>query len=164
MEERKKRTKLSKEDALSLMQKFCTNQDRCQSEIRTRLIEHSVYGDLLEQIIAKLITDDFINEERYAKAYVSGKFRIKKWGKIKIVNELRFRKISTYSINKALKQIDYDEYLQTLDGLLEKKSRTLKKKEKWDRRKKLTAYAIQKGYEYEVIKEVLSSNPILGVQ
>jgi len=155
MEERKKRTKLSKEDALSLMQKYCAYQDRCQSEIRTRLIEHSVYGDALEQIIAELITDDFINEERFAKAYVSGKFRIKKWGKMKIIKELKFRKIYTYSINKALKQIDYDEYLDTLNTLLEKKHRTLRAKDKWDRRKKLTAFATQKGYEYEVIKEVM---------
>ena len=156
MEERKKRTKLSKEDALSLMQKHCAYQDRCQSEIRTRLIEHSVYGDALEEIIADLISDDFINEERFAKSYVRGKFRIKKWGKIKIINELKFRKISSYSINKALKQIDYDEYLDTLNALIVKKSRTITSKDKWERRKKLTAFATQKGYEYDVIKEVLS--------
>ncbi len=160
MEERKKRTRLSKEDALSLMQKFCAYQDRCQSEIRTRLIEHSVYGDDLEQIIAELISDDFINEERFAKAYVSGKFRIKKWGKMKLIKELKFRKVSKYSINKALEQIDYDEYLETLNSLLEKKANTIRARDKWDRKKKLTAYATQKGYEYEVIKEVMNSNPI----
>lgn len=163
MEERKKRTKLSKEDALSLMQKFCAYQDRCQSEVRTRLIEHSVYGDALEQIIADLISDDFINEERFAKAYVSGKFRIKKWGKMKIVKELKFRRISAYSINKGLKEIDYDDYLETLNSLLEKKSRTLNSKDKWDKRKKLTAFATQKGYEYEVIKEVMASNKLFSI-
>ena len=163
MEERKKRKKLSKEDALSLMQKACAYQDRCQSEIRTRLIEHSVYGDDLEQIIADLISDDFINEERFAKAYVRGKFRIKRWGKMKIVKELKFRRISTYSINKGLKEIDYDEYLSTLNNLLEKKSATLRAKDKWDKRKKLTSYATQKGYEYEVIKEVMVANPIFKI-
>jgi regulatory protein len=162
MEERKKRTKLSKEDALSLMQKYCAFQDRCQSEIRTRLIEHSVYGETLEQIIAELIADDFINEERFAKAYVSGKFRIKRWGKIKIVKELKYRQISTYSIDKALKQIDYDEYLQTLNAILEKKARTITTKDPWERRKKLTAFATQKGYEYEVIKEVMQANSELA--
>jgi len=163
MEERKKRTRLSKDDALSLMQKFCSIQDRCQSEIRTRLIEHSVYGDDLEEILADLISDDFINEERFAKAYVRGKFRIKKWGKMKIIKELKFRRISTYSINKGLKEIDYDNYLSTLDALLEKKSRTLKPKDKWERRKKLTSFATQKGYEYEVIKEVMQSNSLFSV-
>jgi regulatory protein len=161
MEERKKRTRLSKEDALNLMQKHCAYQDRCQSEIRTRLIEHSVYGDDLEEIIADLISDDFINEERFAKAYVRGKFRIKKWGKMKIVKELKFRKISAYSMNKALKEIDYDEYLDTLNTLLEKKHPTLRAKDKWEHRKKLTAYATQKGYEYEVIKEVMNANDAL---
>jgi len=155
MEERKKRTRLSKDDALSLMQKFCAYQDRCQSEVRTRLIEHSVYGDDLEEILADLISDDFINEERFAKSYVSGKFRIKKWGRMKIVKELKFRKISTYSINKGLRQIDEDDYLETLRILLEKKSKTIQTRDKWQRRKKLTAYATQKGYEYELIKEAL---------
>ena len=155
MEERKKRTRLSKDDALNLMQKYCVIQDRCQSEIRTRLIEHSVYGDDLEEIIADLISDDFINEERFAKAYVRGKFRIKKWGKMKIVKELKFRKISSYSINKGLKEIDGDDYIETLQLLLEKKAATLRVKDKWERRKKLTSFATQKGYEYEVIKEVL---------
>jgi len=164
MEDRKKRTKLSKEDALSLMQKFCAYQDRCQSEIRTRLIEHSVYGDTLEQIIADLISDDFINEERFANAYVRGKFRIKKWGKMKIIKELKFRRISAYSITKALKEIDYDVYLETLNLLLEKKNRTLRPKDKWDRRKRLTSYATQKGYEYEVIKEVMGNNEIFSVK
>ena len=158
MEERKKRTKLSKEDALNLMQKHCTYQDRCQSEIRTRLIEHSVYGDDLEEIIAELISDDFINEERFVQAYVRGKFRIKKWGKMKILKELKYRRISAYSINKVMKEIDYDEYLDTLKLLLQKKNPTLRVKDKWDRRKKLTSYATQKGYEYEVIKEVLNAN------
>ena len=158
MEERKKRTKLSKDDALILMQKYCAYQERCQSEVRTRLIEHSVYGDALEEILAELITENFLNEERFAKAYAGGKFRIKKWGKMKIVKELKFKKISSYSINKALKEIDYDAYLETLHQLLEKKSRTLRSKDKWDKRKKLTSFATQKGYEYDVIKEVLNTN------
>ena len=164
MEERKKRTKLSEEDALSLMQKFCAFQDRCQSEIRTRLIEHSVYGDALEEIIADLISDYFINEERFAKAYVRGKFRIKKWGKMKIIKELKFRRISAYSIKKGLTEIDYDVYLETLNLLLEKKDRTLRPKDKWDRRKRLTSYATQKGYEYEVIKEVMGNNEIFSLK
>ena len=139
------------------MQKFCAYQDRCQSEVRTRLIEHSVYGDDLEEVLADLISDDFINEERYAQSYVSGKYRIKKWGKMKILKEPKFRKISDYSINKAFKQIDYDDYLETLTTILIKKANTLTTKDSWERRKKLTAFATQKGYEYEVIKEAMNS-------
>jgi len=161
MEERKKRTKLSKEDALILMQKYCAYQDRCQSEVRTRLIEHHVYGEALEQIIAELISDNFINEERFAKSYVSGKFRIKKWGKLKIIKELKFRKISQYSINKALQQIEYDDYLHTLQNLLLKKANTLNTKDEWELKKKLTSYATQKGYEYEVIKEAINQTNLL---
>ncbi|MEM9547744.1 MAG: regulatory protein RecX [Bacteroidota bacterium] len=155
MEKRKKRTKLSKEDALSVMQKYCVYQDRCQSEVRTRLIEHCIYGDDLEEIIADLISDDFINEERFAKSYVSGKFKMKKWGRLKIVKELKFRKISAYSIKKGLQQIEESDYLETLKSLLGKKANTITKGDKWARKKKLIAYATQKGYEYEVIKEAM---------
>jgi len=157
LEERKKRTRLSKEDALIVMQKFCAYQERSHSEVRTRLIEYSVFGDALEQVIAELITDDFLNEERFAKSYARGKFRIKKWGKMKILKELRFRRISDYSIRKAMLEIDYDDYLSTLSDLIHKKIPTVKAKDKWEKRKKLTSYATQKGYEYDVIKEVFSS-------
>lgn len=138
------------------MQKICSVQDRCSSEIRTRLIEHGVYGDDLEQVLAELIVDNFLNEERFAKAYVSGKFKIKRWGKIKIRQGLKFRKISEYSIKKGMLEIDYDEYLNTIITLLEKKNEHLRAKDKWDRRKKLTSYAQQKGYEYDIIKEAMS--------
>ena len=156
MEERRKRTRLNKEDALSLMQKFCAYQDRCQSEVRTRLIEHSVYGDDLEEILADLISDDFINEERFAKSYVRGKFRIKRWGRLKIVRELKLRQISSYSIKKGLKEIEEDEYLETLKSIISKKDNTISAQNKWDRVKKLTSYATQKGYEYHLIKQVLN--------
>lgn len=156
MYENKKRTQLSKEDALYHMQKICATQERSSSEIRTRLIEHGVYGDHLEQVIAELISENYLNEERFAKAYASGKFKIKKWGKMKILQGLKYRKISEYSIRKAMKEIDYDDYLDTLALLINKKLPTVGSKDKWDLRKKLTSYATQKGYEYEVIKEVLS--------
>ncbi|MFT6334554.1 MAG: regulatory protein [Saprospiraceae bacterium] len=138
------------------MQKICSVEDRCSSEIRTRLIEHGVYGDELEQVLAELIVDNFLNEERYAKAYVSGKFKIKRWGKIKIRQGLTFRKISEYSIKKGMQEIDYDDYLSTITTLLEKKNANLRAKDKWDRLKKLTSYAQQKGYEYDIIKEAMS--------
>lgn len=160
MDERKKRTKLSAEGGLALMQKFCAYQDRCQAEVRTRLIEHSIYGDTLEEIIADLIADDFINEERFAASYVSGKFKIKRWGRLKILKELKFRQISNYSIKKAMKQIDEEEYTDVLATLLTKKSNTLSSaKDKWEKKKKLTAFATQKGYEYDVIKNVLDDSP-----
>ncbi len=156
MYERKKRTQLSKEDALYHMQKICSLQDRCSSEIRTRLIEHGVYGVELEQVLAELIVDNFLNEERFAKAYVSGKFKIKRWGKIKIRQGLKYRQISDYSIKKGMKEIDPEDYLITLINLLEKKNSVLRAKDKWDRIKKLTSYAQQKGYEYDIIKKALA--------
>ncbi len=137
------------------MQSVCAYQERSHSEIRTRLIEHSVYGDDLEQIIAELITEDFLNEERFAKAYARGKFRIKNWGKGKILKELKFRRISEYSMRKAMEEIEYEDYLETLTKLLNKKNAVLREKNKWKRRKKLIDFAIQKGYEWAAIYKVL---------
>lgn len=151
----KKRTQLNKDDALTLMQKYCAYQERSHSEVRTRLIEHSVYGDDLEEVISQLIMDDFLNEERFARAYARGKFRIKKWGRNKILKELKFRRVSDYSIRKAMTEIDEEEYYSTLHDLIRKKIATIKSKNQWDKRKKLTSYATQKGYEYGLIKEVL---------
>ena len=118
MEHKTKRTRLSKEEAITVMQKFCAYQERSQQEVRSRLIEHQVYGHAVEEIIAELITQDFINEERFAQAYTRGKFRIKKWGKHKILAMLKFHKISPYSIKKAFLEIANDEYFDTLKSIL----------------------------------------------
>lgn len=155
MYSKKERKALSKEEALDLMQKYCAYQERCHAEVRTRLIEHKVYGDDLEDVISDLILDNYLNEERFATAYARGKFRMKGWGRTKIIRELKFRKISPYCIKKAMKEIDQDEYYQKLLDLLSKKLTTVTEKNIYKKRNKLTQFALQKGYEYEFIKMAL---------
>ncbi|MEE9438390.1 MAG: regulatory protein RecX [Saprospiraceae bacterium] len=153
---KQKRRELDKEAALYLMQRYCVYQDRCQSEVRYRLIEHKVYGDDLENIIADLILDDFLNEERFARSYARGKFRIKSWGKIKIINQLKFKGISAYCLKKAMTEIEDEEYFNTLKQLLIKKAELVKSKNIYEKRKKLKNFALQKGYEYFLINEILN--------
>lgn len=141
----------SRDEATGNIQKYCAFQERCHQEVRSKLLEHGIYGDLLEEIISDLISDNYLNEERFARSFARGKFRIKNWGKNKIRSELKMRKVSTYSINEALNEIDNDEYLATLQRLLDKKERTTSFKNQYDRLKKLTDYAMVKGYEYELI-------------
>jgi regulatory protein len=141
----------SRDEATVNIQKYCAFQERCHQEVRSKLLEHGIYGDLLEEIISDLISDNYLNEERFARSFARGKFRIKNWGKNKIRSELKMRKVSTYSINEALNEIDNDEYLATLQRLLDKKERTTSFKNQYDRLKKLTDYAMVKGYEYELI-------------
>lgn len=107
----------------------------------------------IDILIADLITNNFMNEERFAEAFVSGKFRIKKWGKLKIKRHLKQKKISDYSINKGLAQIQDEEYLETLKQLAENK--LVKGKNDWEKKSKLKRYLANKGYENDLINEVL---------
>jgi regulatory protein len=106
----KKKKYISKDDALLKLQAYCAYQDRCHSEVRSKLLDLGIYGDDLEDIIVALIEDNFLNEERYARSYARGKFRIKQWGRLRIRRELKFRKISDYCIRKAMEEIDENDY------------------------------------------------------
>ena len=141
--------------ALDKMQKYCAIQERCQSEIRTKLIEIKIYGEDLESIIADLISDNFLNEERYAIAFARGKFRMKQWGRIKIKQELQMKKISPYCIKKAMQEIADEAYIETLKEVLEKKKNLLNEEDDFKRNYKLLQYAIGKGYESELIQKYL---------
>lgn len=143
--------------ALDKLQKYCAYQDRCHKEVRTKLYELGIYGDDQGQIIVQLIAEDFLNEERFAKSYARGKFRMKKWGKMKIIRELKSRQISEYCIKKGLKEIDDEEYEKVLQILLEKKNDILREKNIYVRRKKLFNYAYQKGYESFLIQNFVKT-------
>jgi regulatory protein len=141
--------------ALDKMQKYCAMQERCQSEIRSKLIEIKIYGEDLESIIAELITDNFLSEERYAKAFVRGKFRMNQWGKTKIKQALQLKKISPYCIKKGMEEITDEAYIETLKELLEKKKNILRETDSFQRNQKLLQYAISKGFESELIQKYL---------
>jgi len=148
---------LSKEAALKKLQNFCAYQERCQTEVRTKLIELGIYGDTLEEIISELISDDFINEERFAATFAGGKFRIKQWGKIKIVQALKAKKISDYCIRKALeKEIIDEDYAETLKKLIQKKISAIPEPNKIKKRYLLLQYALLKGFEQELVKNCLA--------
>lgn len=153
--EKPKRKRLSPQEALVAMQRFCAYQDRCHQEVRTRLIEHQVYGDDLEDILSDLITENFLNEERFAKSYARGKFRIKKWGRLRIRRELKFRQISEYCIKKGMLEIEDEDYYATLLDVLSKKDNLLTDSDPYKRKKKLVDHATRKGFEYHLITEAL---------
>ncbi len=138
----------SKEVALEKLKSYCAYQERCHSEVRTKLLEMNVFGDTLEEIIATLIEENFLNEERFATQFTLGKFRIKKWGKVRIKQELKLRKISDYCIRTAMTQIEDEDYIQTLRHWIEKeKSLDDSPKEKF----RLANFLLRKGFESELI-------------
>lgn len=147
-------------EAKTKIEAFCAYQERCDQEIRQKLSEWGMDSDHIDILISDLIQQNFLNEERFASAFVSGKFRIKKWGRIKIKQHLKQKNISTYSINKGLAEIDEVEYFHTLGQLAISKNALTYAKNKWDRLAKLQRYLQSKGYENDLIRETL--NHLLG--
>jgi regulatory protein len=148
--------KMSLEKALTKLQKFCAYQERCQEEARSKLLEFGIYGEKLDSIIAELIADDFINEERFAQTFARGKFKIKKWGKNRIIQELKFRKISDYCIKKALKEVDDHLYIETLSKILNEKLTQWNDLHEIEKKYKSAQYALMRGYESELIWKLLN--------
>jgi len=135
---------------------YCAYQERCHEEVRTKLLSLKIYGNNLEEIINKLIEDDFLNEERFAKAYAGGKFRIKKWGRGKIINELKKRKVSAYCINKAMLEIGQEDYLLTLNKLVSVTLKKYKTNNDFETKNKVTRYLISRGYESELVWDLVN--------
>lgn len=146
--------------ALEKARNWCAVQERCHSEVRSKLFDWGIREETAEQLISQLIAEGFLNEERFARAYARGKFRIKHWGRIKIVQGLKFRKISPYCIRKGLEEIEEEEYRQTLRGLFEKRCREVKERNPWTRKAKIFSYLAGKGYEPEQIRELLQEKGI----
>lgn len=141
--------------ALAKLERYCAYQERCQQEVRGKLLRLKVYGDELEQIMSELIASGFLNESRFAQSYARGKFRNNGWGREKIALELRRRQISPFDIRHGLEEIEEDEYREKLAGLLLKKRNTLRAKSSWEMRQKLFRFAQQKGYETELISRII---------
>jgi regulatory protein len=136
---------------------WCAYQERAQQEVRNKLYQWGLKSTDVEEIIAGLIETNFLNEERFARAYAQGKSRMKGWGKAKIKAGLKQKAISERLISKALQQVEGDDYEERLKTLLEKKSALLTEKDPYKRRYKLSNYALSKGYDYELINKTLSA-------
>ncbi len=133
------------------MERYCAYQERCHYEVREKIRSYGVFGDALEDLVAHLISEGFLNEERFAMAYVSGKFRIKSWGREKIRSALRKRHIGEYLIEKALGQIREEEYENTLHQILAKKMQKMPESDTWTLRNRLYQYAYGRGFESDKI-------------
>lgn len=157
MEEKKQKVYTVKQGIVKA-QAYCAYQERCQQEVRNKLHEWGLYGNEAEEVIAALINENFLNEERFAMAYVSGKFRLKKWGRVKLKLELKSRKISEYCIKKALSQINPEEYEKTILELIEKKKKDIKDKLPYMRKQKMLKYIVSKGFENEIVQNILDEH------
>jgi len=149
---------LDKKTALVKAESWCAYQERSQSEVRNKLYEWGLRHDELEEVITELIVTNFLNEERFAMAYVSGKVNIKKWGKVKIKQGLKLKKVPDRLIQKALNSIDEQKYLENLLSIAVKKAALMNEKDSVKLKFKLVTYLLGKGFENDLIFDVLKAN------
>lgn len=146
--------------ALAKAEHFCAYQERAQQEVRDKLYEWGLWPDAVEHIISQLIEGNFLNEERFARIYAKSKFNQKVWGRIKIKQGLKLKRVPDVLIKKALLTIDPDDYLTALTHLLQKKEAILNEKNQLKRRHKLQQYAMGRGFEAELIADILKNSEL----
>ncbi len=150
--------KLTPGQAGPKLKQYCAYQERCHSEVKEKLSSYGVYGKDADLIIATLVEENYLNEERFAIHFAGGRFRMKQWGKVKIKYELRQKQVSDYCIKKALAAIDSDEYEKTLAKLAEEKRKSLRsEKNIFIKKRKLQQYLVQKGFETGLVNELVNN-------
>ena len=134
---------------------FCAYQERTHKEVRNKLYELEIIGDESEAIITWLIENNYLNEERFARLFAGSKFRQKKWGRIKIRQELKMRGVSDYCLKAGMSEIDGDDYMVTLQEIIEKKSKDIKDSNKLIIKQKLVKFALSRGFENDLVFDVV---------
>lgn len=144
------------DEAKRKLEFYCSYQERCHYEVVEKLRGMNMIPQVVDTIVVHLIENNFLNEERFAQSFARGKHNIKKWGKVRIVNELKFRNISKYNIEKALKEIPQEHYLNTFHDTAEKHWDAIKETNLQKKKKKFCDYLLRKGFESHLIFEKLT--------
>ena len=142
-------------EAIQKIEHFCSYQERCHEDIATKLRSMKMNPDEIDTILVHLITENFLNEERFACSFARGKHRIKHWGKIRITNELRYKKITQTLIHKALQEITPEEYLNTFHTLAERHWASIQETNMLKKQKKWCDYLLRKGFESNLVYDKL---------
>ena len=145
--------------ALQKARQYCAYQERSHSEVRRKLAGFGLRGTEVEDLLSRLIEEDYLNEERFATAFAGGKFRVKRWGRNRIVHELRVRGVAEANIVSALKSIDEEEYRSCVQGLARKKWSELEAlaPSAWERSSKVSSYLIARGFEGDLVRAAMES-------
>ena len=155
----KSEIRISPTQALTKIYRYCAYQERSHQEVKNKLYDYGLYSSEVDELISRLITEGFLNEERFAKAFAGGKFRMKKWGRLKIEYELKSLGLTQNCIGLGMKEIDAADYARTLKNLLKKKALQTTEENSFKKRDKVARFAIAKGYEpeqvWELVKEIL---------
>lgn len=149
---------LTPDQAFQKIKQYCAYQERCHSEVKEKLYSFGLYKKEAEEILSKLVEENYLNEERFAIQYAGGKFRMKQWGRVKIKYSLKQKQVSEYCIKKALAAIPDTEYSKALQKLFDQKLKTLRsEKNIFIKKRKLQDYLLYKGYESGLVKELVET-------
>ena len=149
--------KYSFSEAIIKIESWCAYQDRCTFEVEQKLTSWNIPLEQQSEIIKHLLSNRFLDDKRFVESFVSGKFKIKRWGKIKIKHHLNQKRIDKVSIQEGLKKIDLDAYLETMKHLAQKKFLEKKVKDDlWAIRRRVSTYLASKGYESDLIHDVVA--------
>ena len=143
-------------EATKKLERYCAYQERCHKEVVEKLRGMGMIPQAIDHILAHLIQENYVNEERFAKSFTRGKFRIKKWGKNRIVRELKIRDISSFNIQTALREITGTEYLEVFHAIALKRWQQLTEADVQKRKQKLASYLRYRGWESELIYDKIS--------
>ncbi len=151
-----KKTSFSLQEAQKKLEHYCAYQERCHWEVEQKLKQMGMIPSAQELIITELIEENYLNESRFAQSFARGKFRIKKWGKQRIVRELKARKMSAYNIKLALKEISDSDYQSTFFSLFEKRKEAVSHESIPIQKKKILAFMVYRGWETHLIYTALN--------
>jgi regulatory protein len=143
-------------EATKKLEHYCAYQERCHQEVVQKLKGMRMIPDAIDHIIAHLIKENYLNEERFAKSFTRGKFRVKKWGKNRIVRELKMRDITAFNIKSGLKEIEEGDYLTALDELSKKRLEQITETNPLKKKKKLADYLLYRGWENHLVYDKIN--------
>ena len=148
------------QEATRKLEHYCAYQERCHKEVRQKLESLNMIPEAIDIIIVHLLEQNFLNEARFAKAFVNGKFRIKAWGRNRLSFELKKKDISKFNINQALGEIDNVDYIEKLNNLAQKRANSITESNKYKKQKKIIDYLLYRGWEphlvYDKARELCS--------
>ncbi len=146
----------SHQEALTKIFRYCAYQERSHREVKKKLFEYGLPSHQVDEVLSHLITEGFLNEERYAKAFAGGKFRIVKWGRLKIQKELESSGVSPRNVARGLMEISTAEYAKTILHLIKRKSSQIVDENPYIRRNRVARFVIGKGFEPELVWEAVN--------
>lgn len=150
------KTTYTVDEAKKKLEYYCAYQERCHQEVIDKLKGMKMIPQAIDVILVHLIQHNYLNEERFAKTYVRGKLRFKKWGKRRLTSELKKKDISKININQALTEIDDKEYIEIFNDLAEKRLNSIKEKDKYKKKRKLSNYLLYRGWETYLVYDKLN--------